>query len=491
VTDIPLHFRSIGEVSTMLAEGKTSSAELTELCLARIQVHANLGAFLAVDAEGARVQAKAADERRKAGKSLGALDGIPIAHKDMLCTQGIPTTAGSRILEGYVPPYDATVVKRWKDSGTVLLGKLNQDEFGMGSSTENSAYGVTRNPWDVKRTPGGSSGGTSAAIAAGLCFGATGTDTGGSIRQPAALTGTVGFKPTYGRVSRFGCIAYASSLDQVGPVARTVQDAGLLLQALAGFDPKDSTSIDRAVPDYSAALKRDVRGMKVGIPREFMEMPGLDPEVAAAVEGAVKALEKLGASVVKVSLPHTRFAGASYYVIAPAEASSNLARYDGLRFGPRREPPKASLRDVYELTRGELFGAEVKRRILLGTYVLSAGYYDAYYGRAQKVRTLIARDFEDAFKSVDVIACPTTPTAAFKLGEKTQDPVQMYLSDVFTLSCNLAGLPGLSVPCGFTTSKLPIGLQLLGRPFGEEALLQAAHAYEQSTDWHHQHPELP
>lgn len=481
---------SLLQASQLLSQGKTTSLELTEACLAN--AHAtSLGAFLTLDAEGALQAARESDSRRVAGHPRGPLDGIPIAHKDLLCTRGLRTTAASRMLETYVPPHDATVVRKWREAGTVLLGKLNQDEFAMGSSTENSAFHPARNPWDPERTPGGSSGGSAAAVAAGLCYGATGTDTGGSIRQPAALTATVGIKPTYGRVSRFGCIAYASSLDQVGVFAREVADAALLLGALAGHDPQDSTSIDLPVPDYLTGLSTDLRGTTLGLPREFMELPGMAANVSSAVEQACRQLEKLGATVVDIRLPHTRFALPAYYVIAPAEASSNLARYDGVRYGTRRGDG-ASLTGMYEQTRGELFGMEVKRRILLGTFVLSSGYYEAYYGRAQKVRSLIKRDFDQAFEKVDAIVCPTTPTTAFKLGEKTADPLQMYLCDVFTLSCNLAGLPGMSIPCGFSSDPrpLPIGLQLMGKPFGEQTLFNIAHAYEQSTDWHRRHPSV-
>ncbi|MEW5850050.1 MAG: Asp-tRNA(Asn)/Glu-tRNA(Gln) amidotransferase subunit GatA [Myxococcota bacterium] len=492
MADTHITWASIEETQRQLSAGTLTSVALTEMCLARIKAHPELGAFLALDEKGALAAAVASDERRKAGRTLGPLDGIPVAHKDLLCTEGVPTTAASRILEGYLPPYDATVVRRWKDAGTVLLGKLNMDEFGMGSSTENSAYGPARNPWDLTRTPGGSSGGSAAAVAAGLCFGATGTDTGGSIRQPAALTSLVGIKPTYGRVSRFGCIAYASSLDQVGVFARTVRDAAYLLHALAGHDPKDSTSLNAPVVDYAAALGGDLKGMRLGLPREYMTLPGMEPEVQRSVEEACRQMEKLGATLVDISLPHTRYALPTYYVVAPAEASSNLARYDGIRYGPRKGAQNATLREMYEETRGQLFGLEVKRRIMLGAYVLSAGYYDAYYGQAQKVRSLIKRDFDEAFAKIDVVICPTSPTVAFKLGEKVNDPVAMYLSDVFTLSCNLAGLPGMSLPCGFSSGEkpLPIGLQLMGRPLEEHTLFKVAHAYEQATEWHRRHPSL-
>jgi aspartyl-tRNA(Asn)/glutamyl-tRNA(Gln) amidotransferase subunit A len=481
-------FLSLREAAGLLSSGKTTSRALTQSALDRVEQQRSLGAFLTVDAAGALAAADASDVRRKNGQSLGLLDGMVLAHKDILCTKGLRTTAASKILETYVPPYSATVVDRWAAAGVVTLGKLNMDEFAMGSSTENSAYGPCRNPWDQARTPGGSSGGSSAAVAAGLCFGATGTDTGGSIRQPAALCGVVGIKPTYGRVSRYGCVAYASSLDQVGVFGRTVEDTALLLGALAGHDPRDSTSLNVPLPDFTSSLTGNVSGLRIGIPKEFMSLPGMDPTVRAAVDVALHQLENLGAVLVDISLPHTAHALPCYYVLAPAEASSNLARYDGIRFGPRKGDG-GTLKDLYEQTRGELFGPEVKRRILLGTYVLSAGYYDAYYGRAQKVRALIKRDFDQAFTQVDVIAGPTTPTTAFKLGEKVNDPVSMYLSDVFTLSCNLAGLPGMSVPCGMVQN-LPVGLQLLGKALDESTLFRVGHAYEQSTSWHTLHPAL-
>jgi aspartyl-tRNA(Asn)/glutamyl-tRNA(Gln) amidotransferase subunit A len=414
--------------------------------------------------------------------------GVPIALKDVFCHQGQPCGCGSRILQGFVAPYDATVVSRLKSAGAVVFGRLNMDEFAMGSSTENSAFGATRNPWDVSRAPGGSSGGSAAAVAAQECIASLGSDTGGSIRQPAALCGCVGLKPTYGRVSRYGLVAFASSLDQVGPFTRDVRDAATLLGVLSGPDPRDSTSIPLPVPDYPAALTGDIKGLKLGLPREYM-IGGLDAEVKAAVDAAVKKYQELGAEIVEISLPHTDYAVATYYIIATAEASANLARFDGIRYGARVEGNDPI--ELYSKTRGTGFGPEVKRRIILGTYVLSSGYYDAYYLRAQKVRTLIRNDFLKAFETVDAIITPTTPTAAFKLGEKSGDPLQMYLSDIFTISCNLAGICGLSLPCGFTQNPaLPIGLQLLGKPFGEETLLKLAHAYEQATDWHRRFPVL-
>ncbi|HEC36451.1 MAG TPA: Asp-tRNA(Asn)/Glu-tRNA(Gln) amidotransferase subunit GatA, partial [Anaerolineae bacterium] len=415
------------------------------------------------------------------------LQGIPLAVKDVLCTAGVPTTCGSRILEDFVPPYDATAVARLKAARAVLLGKTNTDEFAMGSSTENSAFFPTRNPWDLSRVPGGSSGGSAAAVAAGECLGALGTDTGGSVRQPAAFCGVVGLKPTYGRVSRYGLVAFASSLDQVGVLAKDVTDTAILLGVIAGHDPLDSTSVDASVPDYTAALTGDIRGVRIGVPREYF-IPGMQPEVEAAVRAALDQLADLGAEVIEVSLPHTDYALPAYYLIAPAEASANLARYDGVRYGLRVEQP--TLEATYEATRGQGFGPEVKRRIMLGTYALSAGYYDAYYLKAQKVRTLIKQDFDRAFERVDVIVAPTTPTTAFRLGEKVDDPIQMYLSDVFTLAANLAGICGVSLPCGFDGEGLPIGMQVMGPAFGEETILRVAHAYEQATQWHKRRPPL-
>jgi aspartyl-tRNA(Asn)/glutamyl-tRNA(Gln) amidotransferase subunit A len=398
-------------------------------------------------------------------------------------------SCASRILGHFVSPYDATVIEKLRAAGAVVFGRVNMDEFAMGSSTENSAFGPSRNPWDLDRIPGGSSGGSAVAVASDECVAALGSDTGGSIRQPAALCGCVGLKPTYGRVSRYGLVAYASSLDQIGPFAKEVRDAAVLLEAIAGHDPRDSSSVPRPVPDYAAALTGDLRGVKVGLPKEYLAAGGLDPEVKSAVDTAVRKLEALGADPVEISLPHTDYAIAAYYIIATAEASANLARFDGIRYGLRVDG--ADPVELYRSTRGQGFGDEVKRRIILGTYVLSSGYYDAYYLRAQKVRTLIRQDFLKAFETVDVIATPTTPTAAFKIGEKSGDPLQMYLSDIFTLSCNLAGLCGISVPCGFTAlPRLPLGLQLLGQPFGEETLLRVAHAYEQATDWHRARPSL-
>ena len=476
------------ELGKQLAAREVSAVEATRACLERVaKVDGRLGAFLKVDEAGALAQARASDERRAQGKA-GPLDGVPVALKDVFLTEGLETTAGSKILAGFVPPYDGTPTRLLKQAGMPILGKLNQDEFAMGSSNENSAYFPCRNPWDPSRTPGGSSGGSAAAVASREAFATLGTDTGGSIRQPAALTNTVGLKPTYGRVSRYGVVAFASSLDQVGPIARTVSDAAALLQVLAVHDPLDSTSADVPAPDYLAGIEGGVAGMTLGLPREYF-VEGMDPEVEQAVRAAAKVYERLGAKVVDVSLPHTKYALATYYLIAPAEASSNLARYDGVRYGARSKGAKG-LREMYFQTRAEGFGAEVKRRIMLGTYALSAGYYDAYYLKAQKVRTLIRRDFTEAFAKVDAIISPTSPVPAFKLGERVEDPLAMYLVDVFTLPCNLAGLPGLSVPCGFTQAGLPIGLQILGKPFDEAGVLRVGRAFEREHDFWKRKPAL-
>jgi aspartyl-tRNA(Asn)/glutamyl-tRNA(Gln) amidotransferase subunit A len=472
---------SMGDLARALAAREVSSREVTDAALARIEAtDGRLGAFLTVTAEKARAQAAAADERAARGARKGPLDGIPLAVKDIFATRGVPTTAGSRILEGFVPPYDAAVIERLEAAGAVLLGKLNMDEFAMGSSNENSAYKPCRNPWDLTRTPGGSSGGSAAAVAARQAFGALGTDTGGSIREPAAFCGVVGLKPTYGRVSRYGVVAFASSLDQVGPIARTVSDVADLLQVIAGRDERDMTSSPRPVADYRAALEEGARGLTVGVPREWLD-GALEAGIAARVHEALAAYERLGAKLVDVSLPHTKYGIAAYYLIAPAEASSNLARYDGVRFGLRAKEAKG-LKEMYAATRDRGFGAEPKRRIMLGTYALSAGYYDAYYLRAQKVRTLLRRDFDRAFERCDVVAGPVTPTVAFKLGEKVDDPLQMYLADVYTVTCNLAALPGMSLPCGIhPEAKLPVGLQLIGRPFDEATLLRAGRALEREV----------
>ncbi len=459
-------------------EGRHSAVEVTTALLDRIdRIDPSVGAYLRVDRDGACERAAELDRRRgDLDPARHPLAGVPLALKDNLCTRGVPTTCASRILEAWVPPYDATVVGRLRDAGAVFLGKANMDEFAMGSSTENSAYHPTRNPWDPGRIPGGSSGGSAAATAALLCLGALGSDTGGSIRQPASLCGVVGLKPTYGRVSRYGLVAFASSLDQIGPLTRTVDDAALILSVIAGHDRRDSTSVDLPVPDYRAELDRPLEGLRAGLPAEYFR-EGLDPEVEASVRDAVRLLEAAGVSVSEVSLPNTAAAVATYYIIAPAEASSNLARYDGVRFG-LRDRDAADLAGMYRATRRLGFGAEVKRRIMLGTYTLSAGYYDAYYRQAQKARTLICRDFQAAFAEVDVLLTPTAPTPAFRLGEKTDDPLQMYLSDIFTIPVNLAGIPAVSVPCGFSRAGLPIGLQILGRPFEEGLVLRTAARFE-------------
>jgi len=416
------------------------------------------------------------------------LTGVPLAIKDNICTKGIKTTCSSRILQNFFPPYESTVTTRLKDAGYVLVGKTNMDEFAMGSSTENSAFETTRNPWDLDRIPGGSSGGSAAAVAADMCAAALGSDTGGSIRQPAACCGVVGLKPTYGRVSRYGLVAFASSLDQIGPITKDVEDAAILMNVIGGHDPLDSTSAEVALPDFTAKLKDGIKGLKVGIPKEYF-VGGIDPEVYNSVQEAITVMKGLGAEVVEVSLPHSEYAIATYYILATSEASSNLARYDGVKYG-YRSTDHADLLDMYKKSRSEGFGPEVKRRIMLGTYALSSGYYDAYYKKGQQARTLIKKDFDDAFKTVDIIVTPTAPTPAFKIGEKTDDPLQMYLSDIFTISVNLAGIPGLSMPCGLSRERLPIGLQILGRHFDEETVLRAAYAYERATDWHKKKPTL-
>jgi aspartyl-tRNA(Asn)/glutamyl-tRNA(Gln) amidotransferase subunit A len=474
---------TLASAARRLSRRELSASELVEACLRRIEdTEPRLHAFLVVSEDEARRQAAEADRRFARGEPLSPLDGIPIALKDVFLTRAVRTTAGSRILESFVPPYDATAVARLRSRGAVLIGKTNCDEFAMGSSTENSAFGPSFNPWDPGRVPGGSSGGSAVAVAAGQCLAALGTDTGGSIRLPASFCGVVGLKPTYGRVSRYGIVAYASSLDQVGPFTRDVRDAAILLEALAGHDPRDATSAPIEVPAYERSLESGLGPLRIGVPREYFQ-EGMQPEVDSSVREAIAALEALGASVETVSLPHAAYAIAAYYLIATAEASSNLARYDGIRYG-RRAAGAESLLDTYRRSREEGFGAEVKRRILLGTYALSAGYYDAYYGKAQKARTLVRRDFEDAFARCDLLVAPTAPTTAFRLGEKLADPLSMYLSDVLTISVNLAGLPALSMPCGVDGSGLPIGVQLIGKPFGEPALLGAAYAYEQATEWH-------
>jgi aspartyl-tRNA(Asn)/glutamyl-tRNA(Gln) amidotransferase subunit A len=481
----PIHSLSISKLAPLLASGEVSPQEVTEACLTRIKARdGELNTFITVDETGARAMAQEAAASFKRNDAT-PLTGIPLALKDIMVTRGLRTTCGSRILENFVPPYDAFVCSRLRQAGAVILGKLNMDEFAMGSSTENSAFGPSRNPWNRDYIPGGSSGGSAAAVAADLCIASLGSDTGGSIRQPASLCGVVGLKPTYGRVSRYGLVAYASSLDQIGPLTKEVRDAAILLQAIAGHDPKDSTSVAAPVPDYQERLGREIKGLKIGVPKEFFGA-GLDPEVEAAVKAALQTLTGLGADLIDVSLPHTEYAVAVYYVLAVAEASSNLARYDGVKYGFRAEGK--SLLDMYAQTRSQGFGAEVRRRIMLGTYTLSAGYYDAYYIKASQVRALIRRDFETAFGQCQVIATPVAPTPAFRIGEKVDDPLTMYLSDIFTISANLGGIPGISVPCGFSDGGLPIGLQLLGPVFGEADLLQVAYAFEQATDFHRRKP---
>jgi aspartyl-tRNA(Asn)/glutamyl-tRNA(Gln) amidotransferase subunit A len=482
-------YTSAASLSAALAARRVSAVELVQSALDRIgALDSGLGAVLHVDADDAFAQARAADARRAAGAPLGPLDGVPVGLKDVIAVRGQPLTCASRMLANFVSPYDATATEKLRAAGAVLLGRLNLDEFAMGSSNENSAFKPVANPWDPSRIPGGSSGGSAAAVAAGLLPLALGSDTGGSVRQPAALCGVVGLKPTYGLVSRYGLVAYASSLDQIGPLGRTVEDVALLLQSIAGHDGRDSTSCDVPVPDYRGALARPAARWRLGLPREYFG-PGLDPAVRTAVEAAVEFYRGQGAEIRDVPLPHTQHAVATYYIVATAEASSNLARYDGVRYGHRA----AGAGDVVDLncrSRAEGFGPEVKRRIILGTYVLSSGYYDAFYGRAQKVRTLIRRDFLAAFEQVDALLTPTSPTAAFRAGERTADPLAMYLADIYTISANLAGLPAISVPCGFNAEGLPLGLQLIGRPFGEADLLALAHHYEQAHDWCHRHPPI-
>lgn len=476
---------TLSQIAAGLASKDFSAVELTQHLLARIHaLDPQLNSFITVTEELALAQAKAADERRAAGES-GALLGAPIAHKDLFCTKGVLTSCGSKILHNFKAPYDATVVEKLAAAGAVSLGKLNMDEFAMGSANESSHFGAVKNPWDLSRVPGGSSGGSAAAVAARLIPAATGTDTGGSIRQPAALTNLTGLKPTYGRVSRWGMIAYASSLDQGGPLARTAEDCALLLGSMAGFDPKDSTCVDQPVDDYLSALAQPLAGLRIGLPKEYFGA-GLDSRIADAVLAVVEELKKLGATVKDISLPNMQHAIPAYYVIAPAEASSNLSRFDGVRFGYRCENP-VNLEDLYKRSRGEGFGAEVKRRIMVGTYALSAGYYDAYYLKAQKIRRLIKNDFVNAFAEVDLILGPTTPNLAWKLGEKNSDPVSAYLEDIYTITANLAGIPGLSMPAGFVDG-LPVGVQLLAPYFQEARLLNVAHQYQQVSDWHTRTP---
>ena len=482
-----VHSLTINQLIEKLRGGQLTSRQIMEACLNRIDsVDDKLNAFISYDVEDALAQADFADKARSEGQE-GALLGVPVAIKDVIAVKNHPLNCASKILGNYESPYDATVIKKLREAGAIIFGRVNMDEFAMGSSTENSAFGPSRNPWDIDCTPGGSSGGSAVAVAADECIASLGSDTGGSIRQPAALCGCVGLKPSYGRVSRYGLVAFASSLDQIGSFTKDIKDAAIMLQVIAGSDDKDSTSVPEPVPDYTAALSGELKGMRIGLPREY-QVDGLDTEVKAATESAVAKLEELGAEVKEISLPHTEYAIATYYIIATAEASANLARFEGVRYGARidgEDPEEMNCR-----TRGAGFGDEVKRRIILGTYVLSSGYYDAYYLRAQKVRTLIRQDFLQAFEHVDLIATPTTPTPAFKIGEKAKDPLEMYLSDIFTISCNLAGLCGVSLPCGFSEKGLPIGLQLLGRPFGESDLLRAANIYQEATDWHTKRPDL-
>ena len=483
-----LHALTIHELQEKMKSGAVSSAELTRSVFSQIdKVEDKVHSFIRLMREEAMEQAVRADEQIRQG-DIRALTGIPIALKDIVCTRGIPTTCGSRILQNFVPPYNATVVEKLAEAGAVFVGKANMDEFAMGSSTETSFFGPTRNPWDLERIPGGSSGGSAAAVAADECIASIGSDTGGSIRQPAALCGVVGLKPTYGRVSRFGLVAFASSLDQIGPFTKDVEDCAIMMNVLAGYDPRESTSVRAEVPDYRQFLGRDIQGWKIGIPREYF-IEGIDPEVSAAIARAIETVRQCGASIVEIALPHTKYCVAVYYIIAPAEASSNLARYDGVRYGFRAADAR-DLAEMYSKTRRQGFGPEVKRRIMIGTYALSAGYYDAYYGKASQVRALIRRDFDEAFAQCDAILTPTSPTPAFKLGEKTDDPLQMYLSDVFTISANLAGIPGISVPCGFSASGLPIGVQFLTGHFEEGKLLQIASAYEKSAAVEKRRPAL-
>ena len=480
-----MHTKSLSELSASLHNGEISSVELTQHYLDRINTHnAELNAFITVSEDHALQQARLADQRLQQ-KTAGKLTGIPLAHKDIFCTKGIRTSCASKMLDSFISPYDATVVEKINNAGMVTLGKTNMDEFAMGSSNETSFYGNVKNPWDNNKVPGGSSGGSAAAVAANLAPIATGTDTGGSIRQPASLCNLTGLKPTYGRISRYGMIAFASSLDQAGPMAKSAEDAALLLNEMAGFDQRDSTSVDREVPDYTASLNNSLNGLKIGLPKEYFG-EGLDADVAKTVEEAIKSYESLGAIIKEITLPNTHLAVPTYYVVAPAECSSNLSRMDGVRFGHRCDDPK-DLLDLYQRSRGEGFGDEVKRRIMTGTYALSAGYYDAYYLKAQQCRRLISDDFQQAFNDVDVIMGPTAPTTAFNLGDKTDDPVSMYLADIYTISTNLAGLPGMSIPAGFVDG-LPVGLQLIGNYFDESRLLNLAHQYQQQTDWHKQIP---
>ena len=482
-----LYNLSIDEARTAIDNGEISPVELTNAILKRIEaVEGQIKAYVTLTKEEALTQAREAENRIKEGVKKSLL-GIPMAIKDNMCTEGIRTTCSSKILENFIPPYESTVTQKLKEQNYVLVGKANLDEFAMGSSTENSAFGHTRNPWNFEMIPGGSSGGSAAAVSAGECIAAIGSDTGGSIRQPAALCGVVGFKPTYGRVSRYGLVAFASSLDQIGPITKNVRDSAILMNIISGHDPHDSTSAPLSVPDFNSVLGKDIKGIRIGVPQEYF-IEGMDKEVEESVRAAIKELESLGAIPVEISLPHTGYAVATYYVLATSEASSNLARYDGVKYSFRADGK--DLLEMYMKTRAKGFGVEVKRRIILGTYALSSGYYEAYYKKAQQVRTLIKQDFDKAFEAVDVIITPTSPTPAFKVGEKTEDPLQMYLSDIFTISVNLAGVPAISIPCGFTSGDLPVGLQIIGKHFDEESIFKAAYAYEQATEWHKRKPDV-
>ncbi len=484
-----LYELTIQAAHLLLKQKEITSVELTRAVLDRVALlEDKVGAYLTIDSESALQQAQSAD-RAIAGGNISALTGIPIALKDLICTKGLRTTCASRILENFIPPYDATIVQKLKKTAAVIIGKTNMDEFAMGSSTEHSAIKATHNPWDLDCIPGGSSGGSAAAVAADMCLGAVGSDTGGSIRQPAAHCGVVGMKPTYGRVSRFGLVAFASSLDQIGPLTKSVTDCAQMMNVISGYDDKDSTSVPAELPDYTQFLGSNLKKVRVGIPREYHHIEGVDTDVKTALEKAIQTIEGLGATRIDISLPHTEFVVAAYYVVAPSEASSNLARYDGVKYG-FRDTEKKNLKDMYRRTRSGGFGPEVKRRIILGTYALSSGYYDAYYKKASQVRTLIMEDFKKAFDSCDVILSPVAPTPAFKIGEITDDPLTMYLSDIFTLSANLAGIPGISVPCGFSKTGLPIGLQILSTHFNEGMLLKVAHGFEQATDFHQKKPKL-
>jgi len=483
-----LYKLTIHELKEKLKRREISARELTLEFIKRIErVEKDIHSFITLTKDDALKQAEDIDNKIKAGKDLPLL-GIPLAIKDLICIKGVRTTCGSKILSNYIPPYDATVIKKLSDSGAVFLGKLNMDEFAMGSSTETSHFGVTRNPWNLDVIPGGSSGGSAASVSADECAGSLGSDTGGSIRQPASMCGITGLKPTYGRVSRFGLVAFASSLDQIGPMTKDVTDTAILMNVISGRDPLDSTSADFPVPDFTKSLLNNVKGLKIGIPKEYF-VEGMDGDVEKSVKGAIELFKKLGAEIKEVSLPHTDYAVSAYYVVAPAEASSNLARYDGVKYGYRTDNSK-NLLSMYKKTREEGFGAEVKRRIMLGTYTLSSGYYDAYYLKAQKVRTLIKKDFDDAFKNCDILITPTAPTPAFKIGEKFDNPIQMYLSDIFTISVNLAGVPAISIPCGFSKNGLPIGLQIIGRHFDEETVIRAAYTFEQNTNYHQKKPNI-